>query len=308
MRRSPVHPRNAVAVRRLRTLMAERQPSVVHVHSAVGGALGRVASLGRPVARVYTPHALPQGRAACTVERALGRITDRLITVSESEADLVRRRRIVYPDRIVVIPNGIELTMPSATPGGVTDLRAELGVGPDVPLVGCVARLVAQKAPEDFVRICSLVGRQRPDAEFVLVGAGPQQDLVDRELAAGGLGARFHQVPVLPGVAALLGQLDVFVLPSRFEGGPYTPLEAMRAGVPVVLSDVVGNRDTVEPGVSGELRPMGDVQGMAEDVVALLADEGRRRAMVAAAQARLAERFDVRLMGATLAGVYASLV
>jgi glycosyltransferase involved in cell wall biosynthesis len=303
MRRLPIHPRNAAAFVQLRQLAVKLRPSIVHTHSSVAGALGRPATAGLAVGRVHTPNGIPTARPALAFERVLGRWTDRLIAASESEAEVVRAERLIRPERLAVIPNGIELAPPTSS-AAVVDLRAELGIPPGAPLVGCVARLVPQKAPEDYVRICASVARQRADVHFVLVGTGPQQDLVDQEVRAGRLDGRFHQRPVLPGVAASLGQLDVFVLPSRFEGGPYTPLEAMRAGVPVVLSDVVGNRDVVISGVSGELRPVSDVDGLAEAVVALLDDPLRREAMVVAGRARLAARFDVEAMGRALSDLY----
>jgi glycosyltransferase involved in cell wall biosynthesis len=304
MRRLPVHPRNGAAFGRLRRLVAELRPAVVHTHSSVGGALGRLATVGQPAARVHTPNGVPTAPAALVLERALGRITHRLVATSDSEADVIRRHRIVRPERLVVIPNGIDLAPPD---GPTVDLRRELGVPSGAPLIGSVARLVPQKAPEDFVRICASVSGRRPDAHFLLVGSGPQQDLLDRAIRRGGLAERFHQRRVLPGVAALLGQLDVFVLASRFEGGPYTPLEAMRAGVPVVLSDVVGNRDVVVDGVSGALGAAGDIDAMANAVMAFLEDPGRRQAITTAARVRLAQRFDVRLMGAALADLYGQL-
>jgi glycosyltransferase involved in cell wall biosynthesis len=185
---------------------------------------------------------------ALRVERLLGRWTERLIAVSDSEADLAVRLRLIAPERVSVIPNGIEL---DSSQGVAVDLRDRLGLAKSTPLVGSVARLVPQKAPEVFVQACAVVARHLPDVEFVLIGAGPQQDLVDAEVERADLGERWHQIRVLPDAGRVLGQLSAFVLLSRFEGCPYTPLEAMRAGTPVVLSRVVGSRDIVEDRVSG---------------------------------------------------------
>jgi glycosyltransferase involved in cell wall biosynthesis len=170
-----------------------------------------------------------------------------------------------------------------------------------------VARLVPQKAPDDFVATCAQISRRRPDAHYLLIGSGVMHGELDRMVADLGLTGRWHHLPHLEDAASVLGQLDVFVLTSRFEGGPYTPLEAMREGVPVVLTDVVGNRDVVDTGVSGVLRPFGDTEGLAQAVVELLDDPAGRQAMVAAARCRLAERFDVRLMGEALGELYAEL-
>jgi glycosyltransferase involved in cell wall biosynthesis len=307
MRRTPWHPANARALTRLRRLIAERRPEVVHGHSAVGGALARAATsrgtIGTgTIARFYTPNGLPTGRPARAIERRLGRRTDCLIAVSPSEAARAIDEDLVANERIAMIPNGIDLTPPNVE---AVDIRAQLGLPPSTPLIGTIARLVPQKAPEQYIRTCREVAARRPEVHFLLIGGGPLQRTVDRELAAGGLRDQFHQLDFLANAWAALDQLDVFVLLSAFEGGPYTPLEAMRAGVPVVLSDVVGNRDAVTDGVTGFLAPFGASDQAAAAIVKLLADDGLRTSVVAAASNRLRSQFDVRLMGASLNRLYA---
>jgi glycosyltransferase involved in cell wall biosynthesis len=304
MRRAAASPVNAAALGRIRRVLADLRPAVVHGHSSVGGALARLAAWDAPVARAYTPNGIARGSAALAIERALGRRTDALVAVSPSEADLAVAERLVPADRVVVIPNGVE---PDPPPPAGTDLRVLVGVAPGTPLVGCLARLVPQKAPEDFVRAAALLAARHPTAHFVLIGAGPLQPAVDREVDAAGLRGRFHQIRHLPTAAAAMGQLDVFVLPSRFEGAPYAPLEAMRAGTPVVLTDVVGNRDTVEHGRSGLLVPPGDVAALAAAVGALLADRDLARRLGRAGQERVRERFTLARMADALGDLYARL-
>jgi glycosyltransferase involved in cell wall biosynthesis len=174
--------------------------------------------------------------------------------------------------------------------------------------VGTVARLVPQKAPEDFVAACALVARSVPLAEFVLIGSGPLEPQLRAAVAREGIAARFHHVLGLERAAAALGDLDVFLLTSQFEGGPYAPLEAMRAGTPVVVSDAVGSRDTVEDGRSGLIVPVGDVAGYASAVTALLQDPRRGETLAEQARIRLRERFDVRSMGRAHDELYEGLV
>lgn len=322
MHRTPWHPANARAARTLRRMIVTDHPDAVHGHSSVGGALARLAGLGTPVPVLYTPNGLAQGRPFVAVERFLGRFTDGWIAVSASEAERALELGLTRPERLAVIPNGIDLGAgpPDGLPpkdgrpanllsedGKPADLRERLGIGPAVPLVGTVARLVEQKAPERFVRVAGTVGALRPDAHFLLIGMGPLQDRVDAEVARAGLGDRWHQIPHLDRAAAVLDQLDAFVLASEFEGAPYTPLEAMRAGVPVVLSDVVGNRDAVEDGVSGVLRDRHDTAGMAQAVVRILTDADHAKELAAQATVRLAAHFDAAVMGRELEVLYAGL-
>ncbi len=305
MRRSPVRARNAAALGQLAALVHRTRPAIVHGHSSIGGALGRAVGTAARLPRVYTPNGLAQGRAALAVERMLGPMTDRLVATSSSEAALVLARRLVPADRLVLIPNGIEVDgweAPATTP----DLRALLGLDRGVPLLGTISRLVAQKAPERFSRLAGIVLAERPDAHALLVGDGPLRQAVDPSRLPAGTADRFHHLPGLPDAGAALGQLDVFVLTSRFEGCPYAALEAMRGGAPVVLTDVVGSREVVEDGVSGHLVPEHDVPAMARLVLDLLADPTRGQAVGAAGRAHV-RSFDVAHMGQALATLYADL-
>jgi len=303
MHRTPWSPANAIALVRLRGLIGGVRPDVVHGHSSIGGLLARLAATGTGVPTVYTPNGITPVRAGLLVERALRRRTNVLVAVSASEAELALDRGLIGRREVVVIPNGIEVDLPPAP----LDLRAHLGIDPATPLVGTIARLVPQKAPEDFVAACDILARFVPEVHFVMIGGGELETDVDAAVQRAGLGPRFSRIEALPGAAGVLGQLDVFALSSRFEGGPYSPLEAMRAGTPVVLTAVVGSRDTVEDGDSGLVVPPGDPLALAEAVAGLLRDPDRRRRMGRAGRARVAARFDVRMMGATLDALYDEL-
>jgi len=306
MRRSPLRLRNLAAVAELTGLVRRARPHVVHGHSSIGGALGRLVGTAARLPRVYTPNGLAQGRVELGVERALGRLTDRLVATSASEAAFVLARRLVPVERLVTIPNGIEVDGWSA-PSGTPDLRAILGLAPGVPLVGTISRLVAQKAPERFVQLAGIVLSGRPDSHVVLVGDGPLRLALHPARLPPGTATRFHHLPALQDAGAALGQLDVFVLTSRFEGLPYAALEAMRGGTPVVLSDVVGSREVVVDGRSGHLVAEDDMQAMAALVLDLLTDENRRRSLGEAGRENV-RRFDVSRMGAAVAALYDELV
>jgi glycosyltransferase involved in cell wall biosynthesis len=308
MRRRPAHYRNAHALVRLRALIKSTGADIVHAHSSIGGVLGRVAATGLAVRRLYTPNGVATGSAALALERALGRMTDRLVAVSESEAALVVAAGIVPPDRVTVIPNGIDLSPSETGAHPTTDVRAWFAIPPAAPLVGTVARLVPQKAPEILVRVARHVHRVRGDVHFLLVGSGPLRDAVERDVAQAGIGEVFHRIDVLPRVRSVLRQLDAYVSTARFEGGPYSPLEAIDAGVPVVLTDVVGNRDVVEHGVSGLLAPVDDDLAIATALQRVIDDRDLADALTAAARRRLHERFDVRAMGDALGRLYAEVL
>ncbi len=275
--------------------------SPVDLHNA---AVGRLAATGTGAARVYTPNGLLPAQGALTAERLLGRVTDRFVAVSETEAELARRLRLARPDRISVIPNGIDLDAPGPPS---LDLRAELGIDGKTPLVGTISRLTPQKAPEVLISAWARVATSMPDARFVLVGDGPLAAQVGSQVTALGLRDQLLHLRGIHGAATLMPQLDVFVLASRYEGAPYAALEAMRAETPVVLTDVVGNRDLVVDGESGLLVPPGDPDALASPILRLLGDADLRRRLARSGRARVIDHFDVRVMATRVAALYGSL-
>jgi glycosyltransferase involved in cell wall biosynthesis len=303
LRRTPWSPANLRALVRLRGLVRRLAPDVVHAHSSIGGLLARLAADGRRPPVVYTANGITSARAGVVVERALRRRTTAFVATSDSEAEHAAQLGITRGIRTVVIPNGIE---PDPPPSPL-DLRTELGIPADAPLVGSISRLVPQKAPVDLVAAARAVVDAVPEAHVVLIGDGELRAEYEAAVDAAGLRDRLHRIASLPGAAGVLDQLDVFLLASVFEGGPYAPLEAMRAGTAVVLTDVVGSRDAVEDGTSGVLVPPARPDLLGGAVVELLRDPARRDRLGAAGRARVAERFDVRAAGAALDRLYAEL-
>ncbi|HSE10903.1 MAG TPA: glycosyltransferase family 4 protein [Nocardioidaceae bacterium] len=313
---SPLH--DVLTCLELVRLMRRERFSVVHTHSAKAGVSGRVAAkvAGVPVV-VHTFHALaahpglsPRARLVyLLLERAVRRLAHRYVAVAPRLARQAVEQKIAPPGTVVVVPSAVDLDhIPvSADP----EVRAELGIPEDVPVVGTVGRLVAQKCPLDFVRMCSLVHAQRPDARFVMVGdatleTGDLEDLTRREAERLG-------VPVIftgyrkdaPRVAAAF---DVYVVPSLYEGLGRAVTEAMAAARPVVATAVNGVPDLVEPGVTGLLAAPQDPEGLASAVMWMLDHPVEARQMGLQARQRVLSHFGREEMCHGLDELYAELL
>ena len=199
----------------------------------------------------------------------------------------------VLPEQIRVIPNGIVVEEFSNCSGAA--VRMELGVG-SRPLVGMVARLVPEKAPENFVQAAALIKQQRPDCMFVMVGTGPlKQRLTDlaQEL---NLHQEFKFLGYRPDIAAVTAALDVAVLTSCQEGQGLVLLEAMAAGKPLVATAVGGITEVVQPKHTGLLVPPGMPQAVAQAVLQLLEHEEQALAMGRAGQELVRRQFSQAAM------------
>jgi len=300
---------------RLGGRMAGKGFDIVHTHSSKAGALGRAAALvcsrGR---RVHTPHTYAfsfQGGAGqggepagppgvlLAVERALGRVTHRLIHVSESELREGAALRVIAPERQRVIPNGIDPAR-FARPEGGAALRAELGIPPDAPVVGTVGLLNDAKGHDVLL---AAAARLPPDVHVLIIGHGERENALRDQAARLGFRNRVH----LPGwrddLSAAHAAMTVFALPSRWEGLPYALLEAMAAGLPCVASDVNGSRDILAtPVPSGLLVPREDAPALAAVLGRVLQDAELRRTLAQAGPRRVAEEFTLeRMLDRTLA-------
>lgn len=265
--------------------------------------MARAATVGTSIAVVYTPHAASRARWAMAVERLLRPRAKRLIAVSESEREFLLTHRLARAGQAVVIANGIDLAPP---PPLAQPLRSRLGIATDIPLFGSAGRLTWQKAPEVFVAACAILSDRLPEAHFVLIGEGPLRVQVDKAIASAGIGDRFHLIDSLPDAAAAFGELDAFVLPSRFEGGPYTPLEAMRAGTPVIVTNSPGNRDVVKHWENGLLVPQDEPHALAAAMLTLVRNPVLAQKLVAGARQSL-RSYEVGQMAAATAAVYQEL-
>lgn len=307
LRRAPVRAANGLAVARLSRIIRERRPAVLHAHSSIGGLVGRLAARANRIPVVYTPNGITTVRAGVAVERILGWTgTDCFVAVSESEYLRARELRLASARKLVVIPNGIDLQAPAVSEL-MPNLRSTLGIPTEAPLVGSISRLVAQKAPVDLVCAFAAAALACPGTHFVVIGDGPLRKQFEQEVARHGLQGVVHHIPYLPNAAAVLDQLDVFVLASGFEGAPYAPMEAMRAGTAVVATDVVGTRDVIDHGASGLLAPPQRPEELGRLVAELLADPAQRASLCSGA-ARKIKEFDVRLMGQRVRDLYLALM
>ncbi len=297
---------------RLKALLREVRPDVVHTHSSKAGVLGRLASLSTGIGRrVHTPHTMaflfrdmfgPLKRGLFfRIERGLARATDALVAVSESEARTFAASGVVDPARVRVVPNGIDpAPYAHATPA---DLAA-LGLDPARPTAAVVGLLNVAKGQDLALEALA----RHPALQLLLVGHGETEPEL-RDLAARlGVGGRVAFAGFRRDVPALLAAADLLLLPSRWEGMPYIVLEAMASGLPVAATPVDGARDLVEDGVTGWLAPDASADGVAAVLArALAASPAERAALGAAGRARVRERYTADAMVEGLLALYAEV-
>jgi len=262
-------------------LLRRMKPAIVHTHSSKAGILGRLAArlAGVPVI-IHSIHgfgftryqSVPVRRVLIALECLAAKVTSRFFAVSEANRQLGVELGLFPESRCSVIRSGVDVASIRRLEVDTTAKKRELGLEPGRPLVGMVAPMKPQKAPLDFVRVAAKVAAKRPDTQFLFVGDGELREAMEAEIARLDLAKSFRLAGWRRDVPAVMRCLDVFVLTSLWEGLPRVYLEALAGGVPVVGTRVDGAAEVVRDGVNGYLLAPGDVQGMADRVVSLLAN------------------------------------
>jgi len=263
---------DTVALVRLVRLMRAWRPDIVHTHTAKAGTIGRIAArLARVPIVVHTYHghvfhgyfSAPQTRLFLAIERLLARHTTRLIAVSATVREELLALGIAKPERLTVVPLGLDLHRFLTCEHRRGELRGELGIAAGAPVAGIVARLVPIKAHEVFLAAAAAVRRRRPDAVFLIVGDGERRAELEALAASRGLRGSVRFTGWRRDLDRVYADLDVAVLCSRNEGSPVSLIEAMAAGRAVVATRVGGVPEIVEDGVNGLLVPPNDAAALA---------------------------------------------
>jgi glycosyltransferase involved in cell wall biosynthesis len=295
----PIHPvHDALALGEIRRVLKRLRPDVVAAHSSKAGILTRIAgkTLGVPV--ILTAHGwnftpgIAGGPAMVyrQMERLIGPLSSKIITVSEYDRQLALQAGIVGEEKLVTVYNGMADIGPQ--------LRARPGRSP-VRLV-MVARFGAQKDHPTLLR--ALAGLLDIPWEIDLIGDG---ELLGRTQALAGelgLANRIHFLGQRRDVDELLARAQASILATNWEGFPLSILEAMRAGLPVVATEVAGIAESVQDGVTGYLVPRGDVEVLRDRIRRLLTDADLRTRLGANGRARFEQHFTLpRFVQNTLA-------
>ena len=299
-------------VGRLRTLagfMRRVRPDVINPHlfrsTAVAAPVARALGIRRVVETYHGREAWRQGalRGRFVADRLIARLVTRVIAVSRGAADFLVHGKGYPPHKVVVVPNGRDLTR--FTPGAHREtVRKELGLDRDAPVVGVVGRLETQKGHVYLLEAWPEVVRAHPDARLLVVGEGSLHDaLVDqawrRRVADSVIFTGFRS-----DVPRVLDAIDVLALPSLHEGMPLTAIEAAAAGRPVVATAVDGTPEVVREGETGFLVPPADPAALARALLAMLADTDAAERMGREACRWAHERFDVDTHVEATARVY----
>jgi len=266
---------------------------------------------GRTAPLIFTRHNTKRVRDHLFNRRLYGREVDHLIAVSRSVLERYEpffRKGILAPERVSVVPSAYR---PDRFHPGISGarVRAELGLGPDDPLVGVVGRLVEDKGQDDLLRAVPVVLKRRPETRFLLVGTGSRERYLKDLAASLGLTRAVRFLGFRDDVPEITAALNVSVLPSiDCDASSAVLKEALACGVPAVATSIGGAAEILEDGRTGLIVPPRDPARLAAAILTLLDDPERARDMGRLGSRDVAERFSPERLGGETLEVYRRVI
>ncbi len=305
MRKTPLS--MARALWKLRALVREWQPDVIHAHMVHANLLARLlAASGTTAPVICTAHSAREGGR---LRMLAYRLTDRWARLTTHVSAQGRLAMVeagaVSAARIRVVANGIDTQM--YRPDTVLRQRGRtaLGLQDDVRLLINVGRLVPEKAQTTLIDAFAQLNTDI-DARLLIVGEGPERDALERRIRHHGLEERVILAGARRDIATLLNAADLFVLSSDVEGMPLALAEALACGLPAVAADAAGVAELLNG--CGDIVPRGNASALADAMQQALTHPQTDTAAQAARRERILSHFSLEAVAHQWLACYAQFI
>lgn len=300
------------SIRFLADVLEHRRIDVLHTHDHRSNFVGYWATRRRPTPIVVTSHQPLRRywwlRHVEILDDHLIRRFDRILPVARAVADEILAKRPDLLPRVVTVLNGVDLDLFKVQGRARRDIRAELGIPDEAFLCVTVGRLMEDKGLTYLLDAHQQIARAGVEVHQLLVGIGPQMEMLQRRVRQLGLEHRIRFAGHRRDVPELLHGCDLLVVSSLSEGLSVAIVEGMAAGLAVVATRVGGNHEIVVDDETGLIVAPRDPQGLANAVVTLAKDPQRREAMGRRGHQLAFEKWSVERMVREYEGVYRDVV
>lgn len=300
-------------VRGLRLL----RPNILHCHLVRANLYGRIAAklAGVPVV-ISTYHGIEDYMVSNSLRDRAVRIVELMtagwvschVGVSEGMRLAAIQHLRIAPDKIVTIPNGVDIAMYECNRASRIAVRRELGLDPEAIVVGSVGILNETKNFKQLLHVAKSVVNRYPDVKFIIFGDGDQRRELEVMITDLGLSSSVILYGFSTDIPRALMALDIFALTSRSEGFSLAVAEAMASGLPCVVFDVGALHELVVDNQTGFLVAADDSDDFGVALNRLITKPGLRSSMGHLARKRVKERFSVELMARRYNELYNHLI
>ena len=300
--------RHPWAVAGIRRYLRETQPTIVHTFLLTASLYGRLAAIleGVPIVIGTEVNIYERKRPHHVLaERMLMAKTDRVIVSANSVRDFYVDQIHADPDKIDVVYNAVDWKSIQPTESR-EHMRASLGLGAGAKVAGMIARLTEQKGHRFLFE--AMTTPALADLQLIVVGDGDLRESLKSEADRLGIASRVHFLGARRDLGNLLAAMDVFVMPSLWEGLPLSLILAMGAAMPTVATAVAGIPEIVVHRETGWLVPAGDAPALATALAEVFADSARAARVGRAAREFVLPRFGVDEYINSVSGLYDRLL
>lgn len=328
MRRAIDPKMDVAAYRKLRELIREFKPDIVHTHASKAGTLGRLAARKEKVpviVHTFHGHVFHSyfGKAKTlfykAIERRLARSSTRIIAISEKQKhELAVEHRIAPANKIEVIPLGFDLSrFRENMDAKRAQFRADWNVAENEIAIGIIGRLVPIKNHRLFLEaIKQLLAQTNQPVRAFIIGDGETRDAVEADAKELGLPystSPTEKVPVtftswIRNVDVAYAGMDIVALTSLNEGTPVSLIEAQASNRPVVSTNVGGIENVVVPGTTAFLNDKHDAQGIAASLLKLVENADLRQTMGEAGWSQVGKKYHYERLVADTRNLYNQLL
>lgn len=325
---SPVN--DAIAYRKVKALIKEFKPDIVHTHAAKSGVIGRMAADACKVpviVHTFHGHVFHSYFSKLTtntfiqIERYLAKVSSGIVAISElQKKELAEVYKICPPEKINIIPLGLDLDKFQVDQENKrAAFRREYQIAPDEVAIGIIGRIVPVKNHTLFVQAAAIAKAQsKQKLRFVVIGDGDMRAQMEQDFKEAGIDYTYY--PEEPrnataictswqtDMAAVIAGLDIVALTSHNEGTPLSLIEAQAAGKPVVSTNVGGVADIVADNTCGFITPPGNAALFAAALLKLTEDENLRSTLGAQGRQFVLGKFSYRRLVNDMSAYYNRLL
>jgi len=288
--RSPLKPNNLRAIKQLKTIIDDQKFDIIHTHTPMGGVVTRLAAMGarkKGTRVIYTAHGFHFFSGAPVInwliyypiERYLARHTDTLITINKED---YARAKAQFRTSVKYIPgvgiNGKKFSV-SLSDAEKSKLRKALGLKDTDFVLLYPAELNKNKNQVTLINAMEHLATNHPDIHLLLPGKDSMNGFHGNLINEKNLGSNIHLLGLRNDIPQLLQIADVSISASHREGLPVNIMEAMYAGLPIIVSNSRGNRDLVVDGQNGYVVPADDHDSYIARIEELYSNKSKRQSL-----------------------------
>lgn len=291
------HGNDITIPRKLIKIFKKDKPHIIHTHGwgtlCEGVLSGKYAKI--PII-IHGEHGTIQDKKwNIFVQRIFWRLANQILTVSYEHSKELCQRIGFNIEKIKVIPNGVDTNRFYTNKTNVY-LRERLNFQQNDIVIGSVGRLVAVKNQSLLIKAFSIIVQKHSNVKLILVGDGPLKNVLQKRAKEYGLSSNIQFLGKRYDIPEIMASMDIFSLTSDSEGMSNTILEAMSSGLPVIATNVGGNKELIYQNATGILVPPKDVYALANALSYVIINKDIRKKMGRSGRKRAVEKFSIEEM------------